>query len=252
MSNSILYINNIDKCIDELFDTLYKKISDDDKFKTNMINIEYILKNFDKINKFIDKIINDGLNKYKIKELLDKEYSYIYDVIKNYMYLYILLNLSFYYKLDEILIFLNNLNKNYVLNFTDNKYIIKYHSYFNDIKKYEYILNNLNNIDNLNLDDFEIYINQIKYIGIDYFENINKFENIHNILKIVIYISIYITEDKNIILKILENIEMNDIEYKYIDIVDTKYNIIDYAVIESMFHTYRNKKYIKAFQNLKF
>lgn len=239
MTSEYLYINNIDNCVDNVFDTFYQELLNNKKFKNNIISLDYIINNFQKILELIEKIIKKSIDSYKIRQIVNDDYEYIYKIIYEYLLLYLCFYLVFFHELKDIIILLNKLNLKYKLDFFNNKYLTKYNIYYSYIKKYYFVFKNKNKIESNDdenfINEYQEFIERIKMIDINVLNNLNEDEIMHNILKIVIYIEIYIKEDKALIFKILEKTELKNIEYKYIEIINSKFDIIDYALIESLF-----------------
>ena len=174
MASEVLYINNIDKCVDEILDTYYKERLIDEKTNNNLISIEYILNNFETILNIIDIIVLESINNFNIKDTVQEEYIYIYNTLKDYVLLYVFFNLIIYNELNNILILFNKLNNKYKLDFFNNKYLVQYATYYKYITEFYLVFKNLSKI-GLKTEDIPdlIFINKYKEI----IEIIKKFDN---------------------------------------------------------------------------
>lgn len=242
MSNQILYINTIDECVSDIIDSCYVDIIKNKSFEKKLLSSDYVINNFNNILSTLQNIIQKNILEVKINELITNQDDY-----KNIILLfndYLLLYLFFYLgsiissqNNDTIINLLNKLNSKYKIDFFKNKYITQYTIYHKYIQDYITVIND---IDNPNFkDEFKDIITSISELDESVIKSIislPKNDQIHNIVKIVIFKQIYIKEDKTKIFKILENDELSNTEFKYIDIVDTKYESIDYSSIESLFN----------------
>ena len=242
MTSQELYINTIDECIDNIFDTLHLDIKQHNEVKTALKSLDYVYKNFPHIKSRLDGIIIASIEQYKLKEIItnDKDYDHILNLINDYIYLYYLLYLALSYDLNDVIQFMNKLKEKHPYNFFKNKYITQYSIYYKYVKDYEYVIENYDKVlsDKKLLIQYDDVIKSFKTLDNNVIELLKTLEysyRLHNILKIVIFKEIYIDEDKLTIFKILEKDEYLNAEYKYIDIVDTKYETIDYSSIERLF-----------------
>ena len=236
----ISYINNIDECVSSIIDTFYIEKIEDKTFRKKFIDINNLLNNYKELEIIINKIIVEVSKKYNISEIISDttNYNNIIILFNNYILLYYFFYLGYIYDLDIILDILNKLNSKYQDDFFRNRYLTQYGIYFKYIRDFKFIFDNFDKInDNTFIKNYIDVINTLKDIDISILEKIASNKNLldHNILKIIIFREIYIIEDKLIIFKILEDEELKTAEYKYIDIIETKYDLIDYSVIESLF-----------------
>ena len=93
MTTNYLYINNIDKCVDNVFDTFYQELLNNLKLKKNIINIDYIFNNFNSILESINNILLNSVNIFKLKDFLHTDYDIVIEIIHKYTLLYIFFNL---------------------------------------------------------------------------------------------------------------------------------------------------------------
>ena len=242
MAVQYININTIDECVDSIINEFYDNIINDKEFdKKNLIT--YIKNNFKTLKEKTVILIDKIAKLSKIEEIITKEeeYNKIIDIFFNYTMLYLFFYLSKESTLDQIINLLNNLNKLNDDSFFKNKYLAQYDTYYKYIKDYHIVFDNLSlvGLEKFKKDNKQ-YIDIITSIEDLDTEVINlmiedKTNITHYILKIIIFREIYIKEDKLIIYKLLETEEFINAEFKYIDIIDSKYDSIDYATIESLF-----------------
>ena len=244
-----MFINKIDelfyKILDNLFifitkKNVFNKITKDPNFITYQ---DYIL---NIIKEFSDSHVND-IKKLKLNNKLN---NYILNIIKRYCAFYIYLGIGYYYKngrdlyitniiessknqkdtIIQIDNFFNSSNNSKIINFfSDIKNIISLYD-FKTIEKIKIILQN----------------NPIKYksvtqlfteLGEEYI--INNFfvkNNFHNIIKTIIYKQLYINEEKNEMNDLMLEIDKNESEYKYIEvIVSNEKKIVDFHILQRLF-----------------
>ena len=242
MAVQYVNINTIDECVDSIIEEFYTNIMKDPDFnKQNLMT--YVKDNFKLLKEKTIKLINNVANLSKINEIIttEIEYNKIIDIFFNYTMLYLFFYLGNITDLDKIINLLNNLNKNTDDNFFKNKYLAQYDTYYKYIKDYHIVFDNIGLVGlekvKLSNNQYNDVISSIEQLDTDIIKIIieDKPNITHNILKIIIFREIYIKEDKLIIYKLLENAEFINAEYKYIEIIDSKYDTIDYATIESLF-----------------
>ena len=251
METESLYINSIDECVSNIIDTFYLEVILDKQLSKKLENEDYILKNYDSLKKKLIDIINNKTEFYKIKDIINSsiEYINIINLFTNYGILYYFFYLGVKTKLNTVLDILNKLNNKE--DFFKNPYLGKYSFYYKLIQDFLIVLKNLKLIDISQSQDNYKFINDYKdaiqiinSLDKDVIISIseNKEDIVHNILKIIIFREIYIKEDKLTIFKILENEEFATAEYKYIEIIDAKYDTVDYVSIENLFNSKDVKK----------
>jgi hypothetical protein len=250
-----MYITKINNLLDETIDKFMYSLFLDKK--TEMYDFKKILKepNFTKLQKEINNNLNIGENLIsdkKIAEIATKNSNVqlIKDTINKYMayYLFILIGINY----DGTMIQYNNniveYNKNQnkfgmldnFYNTESNSNIIKIVNIINEFKKY--IKNNKIKI-SPELDEF------IQEYGK---ENINKLiksvsskneiVNNHNLVKMMIYLKLYKTSDKNELYKIIETTETSNEEFIFIEIIVPQNELIDVASIETILSIEQVKK----------
>ena len=239
----------IDDLIDKVLDDLnvycsklqiFKKYNNDTNFVKYHNDILEIIKEF----------VDTKISKSKIMDIVKNEsnYLYIHNTIKRYCAFYIYLGIAYYYKGGRELFITNIIesSKNQkgstidIPNFYNSENNSKLITFYNDIK------NILSLIDlGKTMDKIKIIItsNPLKYdstiklisnLDEDYFiDYIIIPDNLHNILKTLIFIQIYKNEEKNNIIFFLNQEEEVNGEYKYIEVIQSNENkLIDFTSIQ--------------------
>ena len=239
-----MFINQIDKTIDTIIDQLY--------LYCNEINILSLLKNkkkfisdIDNLYKKIDAFINNIISLNEINNLITykENFDIVQNIISNYIYVYTFLLYGYNLKsndenftindfLDLIINCQSSTNgklKDFLI--AQNIYILQNNlRYIFDILKYliddKYNINNdtRNFIQSIDKNIFKLLI----------IDNIDT--RSHNIIKLIIFKNLYISKDKNIIYNLIEKEYESKLEYKYIDVIDSKYEAIDFSSIENLFN----------------
>lgn len=209
-----MYINQIDELLDNKLDVVYSLIL------KNKIK-EYIIeeKEIDGlINKENINLVLDLLNKYITLYLI------LYNNFKDDNFVNKITILRDSYKIlqnAEILSTLMEINK--IIN--QSLYLFEILPQIKNGKKKIDLVTYKKSIDFINdLSEEELKLLSIK----------NK-EQKHNIIKTLLIRELYLKIDRNNILLILEQASINKGEIKYIEIIDSNIDIIDYAAIESLF-----------------
>jgi hypothetical protein len=244
-----MLINSVDELFDttinKFYDFLYKKdiFTKFNKDSNFVVFQEEILKT---INDFIITInTNDIIKVIKKNNYLNN----IINIIKRYCAFYIYLGIAYYYQEGRDLFITNIIETS--KNQKDSKYSIE--NFFNSDNNSKIIkfFDDIQNIKSLvtfkTIDKIKIIIsnNPIKFanitsifneLGEDYI--INNFlivDNFQNIIKTIIFRLIYLKEEKQQIISLLDEIEKEDGEYKYIEIiVSNSRKIVDFNVIQKM------------------
>ncbi|AGD92321.1 hypothetical protein LBA_00403 [Megavirus lba] len=237
-----MYVNQIDKIIDDILNQLYLQgLSNDETFntitKSNKINfVEYR----DEINNFINEFMKN-IDISEIQKMINNKENLnrIIDIIKRYIAYYYFLAIAYYYT-GSIKDFRNNLiqysklqeNSTFTIkNFfdTENNYqIIKY---FKIIKQSSDILL-MTDLQKkaLNILEIKDTVNFLNTLGKEYIDEyllmiVSKNQedsveiNAHNLIKTIVFGEIYNNQEKNIVFDIINEIEEDKQEYTYIDIV---------------------------------
>jgi hypothetical protein len=190
-----MFINQIDEIINNVIDSMYKTKFDLDK----------------KIHNLIDKKIYKNIN-----SLISNRYSNnILNIIeKLILYLIILLSGIDQKDFTKYIINLSKKSPNLLDSESISK-IIKLYNLYIDIK--------LNKNKDLIVDIDESFLNAKGNQGT------------FNLIKILIVKYVYVEEYRQSILELIENKELENTEFKYIEIVDSKEEEIDYNNLEMLF-----------------
>jgi hypothetical protein len=244
-----MYINQIDKLFDDIINyfnifLIKKKIFDIFSKDTNFV--KYQNKILDTIQEFIKNI-----NMSDIKNITAniQHIEYIIEIIKRYCAFYIYLGIAYYYTGGRELFITNIIETS--KNIKDSSFSIT--NFYNSdnnakiINMFIIIKDILQLQDYKTLDRIKIILEAepIKYdnticllnqIGEDFFNDyfIIK-DNFHNIIKTLIFRQIYLLQEKNSIIQLLTDIEKDEGEYKFIDIVISKHDkMIDFTFLQNI------------------
>ena len=237
--------------IDDLFDGILDKFHDFlvkekvfQKLKSDTNFVKYQSEILNYIKKFIESIPE--------KDILDivKNKSYyisILNIIKRYCAFYIFLGMAYYYEGGRELFITNIIEISryqkdatfQITNFFNSYNNSKIITFFNDIKNFIGLL------EFKTIDKIKIILsnNPIKYQStIELFNDLGEDhvveyflikDNFHNMMKALIFKQIYIKEEKSEIISMLNQQEISNVEYKYIEIVvSNQKKIVDFTVIQ--------------------
>ena len=231
------YINKIDLLIYESINEIYSDMKNEKFLKIKSFGYE------DSYLKIIKTYIDKNESKKKLKEILinKDQIEKIYDVIEKYIIIYCILyfgiKLNYEKNIDNSEeVFVQNLlnisttNKFKQLTSTLNSVIIDSYKFYNNL--FIILDNNLTEVSS-ELQNVMNFINENDPSVIDTFRKNNVDRN-HNAILIIIFQNIYVKDDKTEIIKIFEEENIKNAEFKYITIVDSKFDIIDYSTIESL------------------
>jgi len=233
-----MYVNQIDELIDNTLNKFYLILKKENFMKKILDDINFV-KYQNLILKFIQTFVN-SISKKEIFTIVknDSYVELIINIIKRYCAFYMYIGLSYHYTGTHSL-FITNLieSSKYMKDST-----IQINDFFNSennskiIKFYYDIKNFLFLFEFKTIDKIKILLmnNPLKYdstikifndLGEDYVANnfLIK-DNFHNIIKTLIFRYIYINEEKNEIIKLLNQKEKDDAQYKYIEIVTSNEN----------------------------
>lgn len=242
-----MYIDKIDDLLDNILDTTYEIGEKDNFFKQKSLTNETV-KIF--VNKIMTKIDKNKLQEFGLDETIDK----ILFFFKKFIYLYLLvtiqkkfteiefINFIISFKIVDPNIFNSEFNSKIIFINT----ILKQLAFIS--KNIDAILNKSIKINKNNYSQSLVIFNEL---GKDIIGDLSNSNSLHNILKYLIYKKIYLIEDKIIISSILDENNLDELEYKYIEIVDNISEQIDYASIESLFKTKEYKSdFIETIYNI--
>lgn len=244
-----MYINKLDDFFDITINNFYNFLNE--KNGINKLNSDLNFVSFQNyIINLIKEFIEKKLEKKIILEIINNEsnISIIIEIVKRYVAYYLYLSIAYVYE-GERDIYTTNIiesSKNQkdstyqIENFFNSENNAKLISFFNDIRNLLTVIKLGKTIDqikiilNNNPVKFESTINLINKLGEDYI--IKYFlikDNMHNILKTIIFKLLYLNEEKEAIIKILNQEEEEKGEYKYIEVVYSKESkLIDFTLIQ--------------------
>jgi len=258
-----MYINKIDDLIDNVIDDFYVNIILKDTDLTKIFKEPNFVKYQSIINKLIKTYVNT-IDLKDIKELVksNEALNTISEIIKRYVFCYLFLTIGYHYQ-SKIDTYINN-----IVEFTKNQpeHNFKIENFFNSesnamIIRYNAMIHNMLNLltaDQQKIDilktkpDYKEVILFLNSLGIDFVvknikldgENVknNKSLQCHNIIKTIIILLLYKTNEKKEIFRLLEMSEHLDEEYMFIDIVIPKQQYVDYSSIEKLIGSKNNVK----------
>lgn len=251
-------LNSIDELLLQIIDNFNKYIISNkflDKINLDINFIIYHNKIIEFIKNYVESIDkNIIINSIKTS---NSNVNMIYNIIKKYCAYYIYLSIGYYYKGSRDLFITNIIeisklqekNTYQIPNFFNSETNSKIINYFNDIKNILSLLE-LKTIDKIKLIlsanplKYESTIKMFNLLGEDYIiDYILIKDNYHNLIKSILFKLIYLLEDKTLMLKLLNSEELNNVEYKYIDIViSNQKKIVDLNFIQK-FVTSQHIKY---------
>ena len=247
MYSNIMYINQIDELFNNILNNFFKFIKKHNIFNKIILDVNFILYQNDIL--LIIKEFMDTISKKEILEFIKKENNleFILNIIKRYCAYYIYLGIAYYYEGGRDLYVTNiiEISRNQkdsvyqISNFFNSYNNSKIISFYNDIKNILGLLQ-LKTIDKIKI---ILSNNPLKYestlkifndIGEDYIVDFFLIkDNFHNIIQYFIYSQIYKKEDKIEIMNILNQVESDNQEYKYIEIiVSNEKKIVDFNFIQ--------------------
>ena len=242
-----MYINQIDELFNNILNNFFEFINKQNVFKKLTLDVNFILYQND-----ILLIIKQFIETISIKEILslikkENNLEYILNIIKRYCAFYIYLGIAYYYQggrdlyVTNIIEISRNQKDNIyqITNFFNSYNNSKIISFYNDIKNILGLLQ-LKTIDKIKIIlsnnplKYESTIKLFNDFGEDYIvEYFLIKDNFHNILKSLIFKLIYLKEEKIEIINILNQLENDNTEYKYIEIiVSNEKKIVDFNFIQ--------------------
>lgn len=243
-----MYVNQVDDLFDGILNKFndfllkekaFQKLSSD----TNFVKFQYDILSL--IKKFIG-----GITKKDILDIIKNEsyYESILNIIKRYCAFYIYLGIAYYYTGGRDLYITNIIEASkyqkdatfQISNFFNSENNSKIITFYNDIKNFISLLQ-FKTIDKLKI---VLTNNPLKYdstiklfndLGEDYVIEyfIDSKDNFNNIMKALIFKQIYLKEEKNEIMNMLNQLEKENAEYKYIEIVvSNEKKLVDFNIIQ--------------------
>jgi hypothetical protein len=257
-----MYINQIDNLFDGIinkFNVFLEEKKIFERFSEDVNFVKYMNDIIDIIKLFIDQ-----LNIKEIESIIisKNHINYIVDIIKRYCAFYIYLGIAYYYRGDRDLYITNIVETS--KNIKDSTF--KINNFYNSennaklITMFTIIKDIIKLKDHKTIERVKIILKNdpIKYsttiqllneLGEDYFSDFFMIDNnFNNIIKTLIFKQIYINEEKNDIIKLLEETEIDEAEYKYIDIVVSKEEkLIDFTFLQNLLKSeYKNSSELRS------
>ena len=235
-----MYIDKIDDILEEILDITYE-----------IINKEKLLKQKTYTNKIIKGIVTKIMEKININKLKESGFEKILDklqiMFKKFVYLYILISIQKNFKKDDFINFVISFNviESTIFDSNFNSKILFINTILDQL---DFLIKNMELIQNgtvkINKNDYYHSLQIFDQFEKEVLGNLSDAFNFHNILKLLIFQKIYISDDKVKLYTILEVDELENLEFKYIEIIDSIVEQIDYVSVESLF---KSKEYKNSF-----
>lgn len=244
-----MYINKLDDIFDKTINNFYNFLIEKKSFEHLRKDLNFVsYQNY--ILNLIKEFIDNKINKKEIESVVATKSNYenIIEIIKRYLAYYVYLSIAYMYESGRDLYATNIIesSKNQkdgtfrIENFFNSENNSKLISFFNDIKNLLTVIKLGKNIDQIkiilgnNPIKFDSTINLINKLGEDYIiEFILIKNNMHNVIKTIIFKLIYFIEEKSDIVRILKQEEENEGEFKYIEVVYSKESkLVDFTLIQ--------------------
>ena len=228
-----MYVNQVDDLFDSILNKFNEYLQKEKAFQklnsdTNFVKFQNDIMNL--IKKFIESI-----PKKDIIDVIKKEsyYDSILNIVKRYCAFYVYLGIAYYYEGGRDLYITNIIEASryqkdstfQISNFFNSENNSKIITFYNDIKNFISLLQ-FKTIDKIKIVltnnplKFDSTIRLFNDLGEDYIvEYFLIKDNFHNIMKALIFKQIYLKEEKNEIINMLNQQEKENAEYKYIEIV---------------------------------
>jgi len=235
-----MYIDTIDELVETTIDNTYAHMN-----KYKILNTKKITAQTVKtlVTKLMDKFKKSDAEKLGLVHI----YDILYAILKKYIYLYIIASIYRKFKPDEFINFTISF-KTLEPDIFDSEFNSKILLITNTLEQLEYISSNFELIQSKNIKiDKSKFITSLQIFAelgkeiIGDFSNTNTF---HNVLKYLIYKKIYSMDDKIKIYGLVETTELDELETKFIEIIDSVSEQIDYSSLESLF---KIKEYKNSF-----
>jgi hypothetical protein len=248
-----MYINKVDDLIDRVIDDFYAVVIMKDK-KIEKLKQEL---NFIKSQKDINEIIVNYIKTIPTAEITDivkkgDSYTIIFDTLQRYITIYVFLTIGIFYK-GKSDVFINNM-----IEFSRNQaeYPLKIENFFNSesnslIIKLYYMCKNILIMlekDSLKIESIkkEPYAEEtmefINNLSIEFIDAAFRLKSLkgdpitqaNNIIKTIIVLLVYKINDKKTLYNIIEQSELSEGEYMFIDVIEPITETINFSTIESL------------------
>ena len=244
-----MYINQVDNLIDNIinnFNIFLIKQNIFDKFLKDNNFIKFQNEILDIIQQYMKTV---DIEDIKLLTNKPQRILYILEIIKRYCAFYIYLGIAYHFKGDRELFITNIIETS--KNIKDSTFSIN--NFFNSDNNAKIISMYIIIKDIIQLQEYKT-IERIKIIlgnePVKYAQTIGLIndlgedyivefffikDNFHNILRTFIFRQIYIIEEKDNLIKLLNDTEIDEAEYKYIDIILAKHDkLIDFTFLQEI------------------
>lgn len=216
-----MYTDNVDEILDDILDKTYAQGK---KLYGNKASTKIDVMKF--TDKFISTYDSKQLQIYNNKDIQGQ----IMKIYENYVLYYLLLHLSNHYKEKTFI--------NYVLTFDKgavfNSRLMKSAEILDQIG---FISSNINNIKEgkINLDQSHIMATSIyNDLGDLFTSNLQSEDIYHSVIKYILFKTVFLEADKNNIYVIIEEFELEQLETRMIEIVESTTDQIDFVALEKI------------------
>jgi hypothetical protein len=247
-----MFINQIDELIDKSLDNYFREEVHGSKFYEKLVKEPSFVKHQLKINASIADFITKKLSKDEIRKIVSNEdnVNRITDIVRRYIAYYILMWIAYHYesKRGE---YVNNVmemaknqhNFNYrIANFFNSENNATLFKFYDTIKDVIFVVNIEDPSTSVlatktGLERYKPVVDMLNDLGAEFVtENLRGKGDIkaHNLIKTLVFVNLYQNQEKPEVIRILEEVEMEQGEYAYIDVVMPKIQHFDYAAIEQL------------------
>lgn len=227
-----MYVDNINEILNDILDKVYSEGKKLAKEKATKVEIEKF------ISKFMKSYENDKLNLYtdkNIKNILLKTF-------EKYVLYYILINVSNNYSLKVFTNLLLSFNNNAIFNSVLLESKTTVDQLFHISKNIAHINNGKIILDSSYINSIQIYND----LGNIFSSNMKAQDIYHSVLKYILFKQVFLQYDKAEIFSATEEYELELLETKYIEIVESTSQEINYISLEKLLN---DKEYDNAFIN---
>jgi hypothetical protein len=228
-----MYTDIADEILDDILDKLYVQGNKVYNNK-NINNIE-----IDKfINKFMSSYHSEKLDTYSDKDI-QKQIKCIYS---EYVFFYILVNISALHSEKDFVKLVISLNKTSIVN-------SKLLNISLILRQINYIVKNVKNITDKKIILDHTYDKTLKiYNDLSelFTSNLKSKDIFHSVIKYILFQILFVNHNKSQVYSIIEEYELNLMESKFIEIVETTTQKINYVTLEKLLS---DEKYDLAFIN---
>lgn len=249
-----MYTDKIDDLIDKTLDIFYNVVTKDSRFTKLLKEINFVKYQKDTNDMLLSYM--ETVNNNDIKEIIKDSYKIktVTDVVKKYIMYYFFVYIGFFYKNKQD-IFINN-----IVEFTQNqsKYKLSVPEFFNSSSNRKIvdltilsknILKIVNNPKDTVKDSDTVRAGEfLEFFGKEFVNATFKLESTngkvteqaHNIIKTVIISELYLNDDKQSLVQLLEDATVKKGKFIYIDIVVPLKEVVDLSTVEELLPPEKN------------